>query len=72
MFSILNGYDNIDSAILFIVKESKLTRVQNFMLAKKQSRLEVRKFSFSLMTINVLNTLSTDCVYASSGNVFKN
>ena len=42
------------------------------MLAKKQSRLDVRKFSLSQMTINVCNTLSTDYVHASSVNVFKN
>ena len=29
---------------------------------KKQSRLDVRKYSFSLRTINVWNKLSTDCV----------
>ena len=39
---------------------------------KKQSRLDVRKFSFSQRTINVWNDLSTDCVHASSVNIFKN
>ena len=40
----------------------------------KQSRLDVRKYSFSQRTINVWNKLSTDCVhvYASSVNMFKN
>ena len=44
------------------------------MLVKKQSRLDVRKYSFSQRTINVLNKLSTDCVHASSVNniMFKN
>ena len=32
----------------------------------------VRKFSFSQRTINVWNNLSTDCVHASSVNMFKN
>ena len=41
-------------------------------LVKKQSRLDVRKYSFSQMTINVWNKLSTDCVHATSVNVFKN
>ena len=41
------------------------------MLVKKQSRLDVRKFSFFQRTINVWNTLSTECVHASSVNVFK-
>ena len=41
---------------------------------KKQSRLDVRKYSFSQRTINVWNNLSTDCVHAnvSSVNMFKN
>ena len=39
---------------------------------KKQSRLDVRKYSFSQRTINVWNNVSTDCVHASSVNMFKN
>ena len=55
------------------IKQSKITRGHNFTLVKKQSRLEVRKFSFSQRTINVWNTLSTtECVHASSVNMFKN
>ena len=45
------------------IKESKVTRGHNFTLVKKQSRLDVRKFSFSQRTINVWNTLSEECVY---------
>ena len=69
---ILKGYENIDSNIFFEIKESKITRGHNFTLVKKQSRLDVRKFSFSQMSINVWNKLSTECVHASSVNVFKN
>ena len=54
MFKILNGYENIDSNIFFKIKQSKITRGHNFTLVKKQSRLDVRKFSFSQRTINVL------------------
>ena len=54
---ILNGYENIDSNIFFEIKESKTTRGHNFTLVKKQSRLDVRKFSFSQRTINVWNKL---------------
>ena len=46
--------------------------VHNFTLVKKQSGLGVRKFSFSQRTINVWNKLSTECVHATSVNVFKN
>ena len=68
MFKILNGYENIDSNIFFEIKESKITRGHNYTLVKKQSRLDVRKYSFSQRTINVWNNLSTDCVHASSVN----
>ena len=53
-------------------KQSKITRGHNFTLVKKQSRLDVRKFSFSQRTINVWNKLSTECVHANSVNMFKN
>ena len=72
MFNILNGFENIDSIHFFEIKESKITRGHNFTLVKKQSRLDVRKFSFSQRTINVWNTLSEECVHASSVNMFKN
>ena len=72
MFKILNGYEHIDSNIFFKIKKRKITRGHNVTLVKKQSRLDVRKYSFSQRTINVWNTLSTDCVHATSVNVFKN
>ena len=73
VFKILNGYENIDSNICFEMKESKITRGHNYTLVKKQrSRLDVRKYSFSQRTINAWNNLSTDCVQASSANMFKN
>ena len=65
VFKILNGYgyENIDSNIFFLeIKESEITRGHNNTLVKKQSRLDVRKYSFSQRTINVWNKLSTDCV----------
>ena len=54
------------------MRESKITRGHNFTLVKKQSRLDVRKFSFSQRTINVWNTLSEESVHASIVNMFKN
>ena len=73
MFKILNGYENIDSNIFSLeIKQIKITRGHNFTLAEKQSRLDVRKFSFSQRTINVWNKLSTECVHANSVNMFKN
>ena len=62
------------SNIFFEIQESKITRGHNYTLVKKQSRLDVRKYSFSQRTIHVWNNLSTDCVHASSVNnmMFKN
>ena len=71
VFKILNGNENIDSNIFFEIKKRKITRGHNFTLVKKQSRLDIRKNSFSQRTINVWNELSTDCVHATSVNVFK-
>ena len=72
VFKILNGYENIDCNFCFEIKESKITRGHNFTLLKKQSRLDVRKFSFSQSTINVWNKLPAEGVQASSVNMFKN
>ena len=48
VFKILNGYENIYYNIFFLeIKQSKITRGHNLTLVKKQSRLDVRKFSFS-------------------------
>ena len=44
MFRILNGYDDIDSDIFFIIKDSKLIRGRNLTLVKKQCRFDVRQF----------------------------
>ena len=41
----------------FEIKESKITR-GNFTLVKKQSRLDVRKFSFSQRTIDTMYGLN--------------
>ena len=73
MFKILNGNENIDFNIFFLeIMESKITRGHNYKLVKKQSRLDVRKYSFSQRTIDVCNNLSTECVHARSVNMFKN
>ena len=70
VFKILNM--KILIITFFQIKESKITTRHNFTLVKKQSRLDVRKFSFSQGTINVWNKLSEECVRASSVNMFKN
>ena len=54
------------------IKQSKITRGHNFTLVKKQSILDVRKFSFAQRSINVWNKLSTECVHTNRVNMFKN
>ena len=71
-FKILNGYENIDRNIFFSLKKDNRTRGHEVTLAKDQCRLDIRKYSFSQRTINEWNKLSTDCVTASSVNMFKN
>ena len=56
----------------FEIRERKISRGHSYTLEKKQSRLDVRKYSLSQRTINVWNNLSTDCVHACSVNMFKN
>jgi hypothetical protein len=72
VFKILNGYENIDRTNFFSVKEERRTKGYGVTLAKKQCRLDIRTFPFSQRTVNVWNRLSTDCVGASSFNMFKN
>ena len=72
VFKILNGYENIARNIFFSVKNEKRTRGHGVTLAKKQCRLDIRKFYFSQRTIKEWNRLSADCVGASSVIMFKN
>ena len=68
----MNGYTNIDRNIFFSVKEERRTRGHRVTLAKKQCRLDIRKYSFLQRTVNEWNRLSADCVGANSVNIFKN
>ena len=69
VFKILNGYENIDRNMFFSLKKDSRTRGHEVKLVKDQCRLEI---TFSQRTINEWNTLSTDCITASSVNMFKN
>ena len=72
VFKILNGYENIDRNMFFSLKKDSRNRGHEVKLVKDQCRLDIRKHSFSQWTINEWNKLSTDCVTASSVNMFKN
>ena len=54
------------------LKKDSRTRAHEVKLVKDQCRLDIRKYSFSQRTIHKWNKLSTDCVTASSVNMFKN
>ena len=56
---------------IFSLNKARQTKVHKITLVKEQCRLHIRKYSFSQRTINEWNILSTDCVYASSVNMFK-
>ena len=47
------------------------TRGHEVTLVKEQCRLDTRNYSFSQRTIHEWNILSTECVKASSVNMFK-
>ena len=52
VFQILNGRENIDPNIFFKIKTGKINRGHDFTLVKGQSRLDLRKYSFSQTTVN--------------------
>ena len=71
VFKILNDHEKIDPNTLFTIKTGERTREHDFTLVKGQSRLAVRKYSFSQRTVNEWNKLSADCVHSSCINMFK-
>ena len=58
--------------MFFSLKKDSRTRGHELKLVNDQCRLDIRKYSFSQKTIYEWNKLSTDCVTASSMNMFKN
>ena len=58
--------------MFFKHKEGSRTRGHKAALVKEQCRLDLRKYSFSQRVINEWNKLPTDCINASSVNMFKN
>ena len=73
VFKILNGYEKYWQKYFFHSQgREKDYRGHGVTLAKKQCRLDTRKFTFSQRTVNEWNRLPADCVGASSFNIFKN
>ena len=58
--------------MFFSLKKDNRTRGHEVKLVKDQCRFDIKKYSFLHRTINEWNLLSTDCVTASSVNMFKN
>ena len=55
-FTILNSYEDIGRNIFFVkIKAGKINRGPNMIVVKEQSRLDVRKYSFSQRTIKDWN-----------------
>ena len=71
MFKIVNGYEDDDRNMFFKLKEGSRTRGHKAAV-KELCRLDMRKYSFSQRVINEWNKLPTNCVNASSVNMFKN
>ena len=65
-------YENIDRNMFFSLKKDCRTGGHEVKLVMDQCRLGIRKHSFSQRTIHEWNKLSTDCITASSVNMFKN
>ena len=57
----------IEKLNIFALNKARQTKVHNITLVKEHCRLNIRKYSFS----NEWNILSTDCIYDSSVNMFK-
>ena len=57
--------------MFFSLKKDSRTRGHEVKFVKNQCRFDIRQ-SFSQRTVNEWNKLSTDCVTASSVNMFKN
>ena len=64
--------DNFTAPVELFLVTDKSVLIQGLFLVKDQCRLDIRKYSFSQRTTNEWNKLSTDCVNASSGNMFRN
>ena len=72
VFKILNGYEIIDRNMFCSLMKDSRTRGHEVKLVKDQCRLGIRKYSLSQRAIHEWNKLSTDCITASSVNMFKN
>ena len=72
-FKLVNGYENVDPNRYFKLNPSVYgTRRRSKSLNVTMTRLDCRKYFFSNRVVTPWNSLSEDCVTASSVNAFKN
>ena len=72
MFTIIHGYDNVQSDYFFQPRRHDYLRGSSLSLQKPRARLDVRKYSFSHRAISEWNRLPEEVVNANSINSFKN
>ena len=71
-FKILTGKNRVDKDELLPRSHTLRTRGHSLKLAKQQSRLNVRKYSFGVRVVNEWNSLPEWVVSAKDLNDFKN
>ena len=57
---------------MFRLKTGNKVKGHNSALAKEHFKLDIRKYAFSLRTVNEWNKLLGECVNVTSVNMFKN
>ena len=72
VFKIMQGYEGLNKDMFFKIKNNSRTRGHSLASVKCHSRLDIRKYTFSLRVVNDWNRLPEECVNATSVNMFKN
>ncbi len=73
VYKILHGFlEDVQWQDFFQMAETSRLRGHPLKLRKDRSRLDLRKFTFSRMEVNMWNDLLAEVVTASSVKVFKN
>ena len=72
VFKMVHGVDNLSVKNFFEPTNIKYVRGHSFKFAKKRSKLDLRKFSYSQRIVNAWNRLPQNVVESVSVNAFKN
>ena len=71
VYKILTKKDRVDSDRILPRSETKRTRGHSMKLAKRQCKLNVKKYSFGLRVTNIWNSLPEYVISAKTVNEFK-